>query len=782
VTFTLPMASGPADAAPMASSAAADDTAPMNADDPLLLDEGERLGEAGDEGEGEYVYEPGEMAVLSHRLSTLSVDTYDDAESSARRPSGPRPPLTLATEAPPPRTDAERSAAIADLHKYQIVGKVDDGSYGEVFEARDLRHGDRVAIKRIRMTTQHTLPQDVIREIATLTRLGSHPLVVDLKKVFVFESDVHLVLAFHETTLHDLAESMDMTDVRNYSFQLLTVVDHLWQEGLLHRDIKPENILIGRHGLLRLADFGHSTRRLGTWHLSSDHVGTRDYRAPELMLATSDYDVRAEVWAVACTCYFMYTGRHLFDSQTDEELLRIWMQHFTFSAADWPELPTYRRYDRFSLILRRRTYRRGVNVIAKLLSNKDKRSTWSTDPCLRNFTALLHVMLMPNPANRPLPAALLEHDYFAGVWREYLNADTSKQLQGMRQARQWNPRASLNTANLKGMEFYTDDATRSPHFRHLRAAFQRIVRTAEEKYPIALEILLDGLDVLDHFVADSGESLPRVLAVFPDPNTGYLGITFACIFLVFKYYEDRYHDLAQELEEEEASEPHSAEETIGGDPDSSAAPMEATEAVAVEPTAEPVVAPTEGVPPAEAAEEEEAEEEEEEEDGGESGWETGSTVASSSPASSSSHGSHRRGRHGRIDDVSDTVGIRLRDVLVCEKAVLDTIGLQFLNRPTAHRLLVAGLGIDEARVRAGHVLALLALQDPLLAARGLQAVAHLVVSALDGTPLPDTIPVLAGLFSAEVLPHSIAGDAALRVVTAALMIEIPDSDSPNTSA
>lgn len=31
---------------------------------------------------------------------------------------------------------------------------------------------------------------------------------------------------------------MDMTDVRNYSFQLLTVVDHLWQEGLLHRDIE----------------------------------------------------------------------------------------------------------------------------------------------------------------------------------------------------------------------------------------------------------------------------------------------------------------------------------------------------------------------------------------------------------------------------------------------------------------------------------------------------------------------------------------------------------------
>ncbi len=34
---------------------------------------------------------------------------------------------------------------------------------------------------------------DVVREIASLTRLAHHPFVVDLKKVFVYENDAYLV-------------------------------------------------------------------------------------------------------------------------------------------------------------------------------------------------------------------------------------------------------------------------------------------------------------------------------------------------------------------------------------------------------------------------------------------------------------------------------------------------------------------------------------------------------------------------------------------------------------
>ena len=113
------------------------------------------------------------------------------------------------------------------------------------------------------------------------------------------------VLSFHNTTLHDVAEDLQLEDVRNYSFQLLLAVDHLWSLGMLHRDLKPENILVGKYGILKLADFGHSNC---TRTMSADHVGTRDYRAPELVFGNDQYDVRSEIWAVACTMYFLHTG------------------------------------------------------------------------------------------------------------------------------------------------------------------------------------------------------------------------------------------------------------------------------------------------------------------------------------------------------------------------------------------------------------------------------------------------------------------------------------------
>lgn len=55
-------------------------------------------------------------------------------------------------------------------------------------------------------------------------------------------------------------------------------------------------------------------------------------------------------------------------------------------------------------------------------------------------------------------------------------------------------------------------------------------------------------------------------------------------------------------------------------------------------------------------------------------------VLEDSPGSDSSGRSGPR-QVGRVDDISDALGVRLRDVLACERAVLETVGLAFLNRP-----------------------------------------------------------------------------------------------------
>jgi|UniRef100_A0A7S4FQ84 serine/threonine protein kinase len=505
-----------------------------------------------------------DLNVLEGDLDSLSLKVTAEPEqapvtdvpprSGAKRPAdgdGPRAPAAKCAQVSESKDDAQRRA-IRGVHGFNIVRKIDDGAYGEVFEAKD-GAGDKVAIKRIGMATQHTMPQDVVREIASLSKLRSHPLVVDLKAVFVHSDDIHLVLSFHNTTLHDVAEDLQLEDVRNYSFQLLLAVDHLWSLGMLHRDLKPENILVGKYGILKLADFGHSNC---TRTMSADHVGTRDYRAPELVFGNDQYDVRSEIWAVACTMYFLHTGSHMFNSKNERELLQIYSQQFgPPSVQDWPELPTYRKYHRFEAFLKDLPYKRAVNSIAKLLSNHDKMNSWSDNPQLLSFTSLLSAMLVWNPAHRPYPRQLLGQSFFRPVWDAFREGPTETQLVIMKKVLKLDLKKEENTVNMTGCSCYLQTMPSAAHFQPLRNAFARIVAVATEKFPLSLPVLLDGLDILDQFVAEPKGLMAVVLPPgHPDADRKYLALAFTCIFLAFKYYDDFYHDLALDSDEGEEME------------------------------------------------------------------------------------------------------------------------------------------------------------------------------------------------------------------------------------
>ena len=48
---------------------------------------------------------------------------------------------------------------IIRLHNIKILKKIDDGAYGEVFEAKDVVYNEKLAVKRIKMADHKSLPQ-----------------------------------------------------------------------------------------------------------------------------------------------------------------------------------------------------------------------------------------------------------------------------------------------------------------------------------------------------------------------------------------------------------------------------------------------------------------------------------------------------------------------------------------------------------------------------------------------------------------------------------------------
>ncbi len=82
--------------------------------------------------------------------------------------------------------------------------------------------------------------------------------------------------------------------------------------GVIHRDIKPANILVDRHGVLKLADFGIARviDREGELTRTGTVMGTWAYMPPEQRENTHVADARSDIYALGVTLHALLTGRH----------------------------------------------------------------------------------------------------------------------------------------------------------------------------------------------------------------------------------------------------------------------------------------------------------------------------------------------------------------------------------------------------------------------------------------------------------------------------------------
>ena len=106
--------------------------------------------------------------------------------------------------------------------------------------------------------------------------------------------------------------------VKCYMQQLLSGIQHCHEKGILHRDLKGSNLLIDKKGALKIADFGLANiiDPKPKKPLTS-RVVTLWYRAPELLLGSTDYGVGVDLWSVGCLLAEMFIGRPLMPARTE---------------------------------------------------------------------------------------------------------------------------------------------------------------------------------------------------------------------------------------------------------------------------------------------------------------------------------------------------------------------------------------------------------------------------------------------------------------------------------
>ncbi|KAK2956713.1 putative Cell division control protein 7 [Blattamonas nauphoetae] len=124
-------------------------------------------------------------------------------------------------------------------------------------------------------------------------------------------------------------------EIKQYLSALLTALVSLHSKGIIHRDIKPDNFLFffprlaqmrtekpitDKDPTFMLIDFGLSelVGETLTWKQPQQRVGTRGFRAPELLLRTYAQSTQADLWAVGVIALSLFTGRYPFFRSNDE--------------------------------------------------------------------------------------------------------------------------------------------------------------------------------------------------------------------------------------------------------------------------------------------------------------------------------------------------------------------------------------------------------------------------------------------------------------------------------
>ena len=218
---------------------------------------------------------------------------------------------------------------------FLLLDRIGAGGMGQVFKARHRLMGRIVALKFIRpeLLGEPTAVARFQQEVQAASSL----------------SHQNIVQAFHaERTPRGFFLAMEFCDGRDlgrvvaeggpvpvglacdYVTQVASGLSAAHAVGLVHRDIKPGNLLL-TDGTVKVLDFGlarlprpEDTARLTR---TGALMGTPDFIAPEQARDASTADIRADVYSLGCTLYYLLAGQVPFPGGADWEKVLKHMSH-----------------------------------------------------------------------------------------------------------------------------------------------------------------------------------------------------------------------------------------------------------------------------------------------------------------------------------------------------------------------------------------------------------------------------------------------------------------------
>ena len=312
------------------------------------------------------------------------------------------------------------------MEDYEIIEHIGEGTFSDVYKAKEKSTNDLVAIKILKKKYKKWEDCLELRECRSLQKLSDESLsnekglnnIIKLKRIIFIKKtgSFSFVFEYMKQDLLDLMKSkepnhLDESQIKDIIYQALLGLAHIHKYGFFHRDMKPENLLINEK-TVKIADFGLA-REIRSIPPFTEYVSTRYYRAPECILKSRNYNSPVDIWALGCIMAEMYLHpKPLFYGQNEKEVLNkicsilgtpnheIWFEGIQKANLMGIKFPNFSGTDLSNII---------PNASPKAID-------------------FMKQMLQWDPNKRPTAANLLLHPFFNNEYENNskLNIDISK--------------------------------------------------------------------------------------------------------------------------------------------------------------------------------------------------------------------------------------------------------------------------------------------------------------------------------------------------------------------
>ncbi|KAK9466157.1 kinase-like domain-containing protein [Lipomyces arxii] len=219
-------------------------------------------------------------------------------------------------------------------YRYEILGLLGKGSFGQVVKCVDHKTSGLTAVKIIRnkkrFHAQALMETKILQNLCEWDPDDTHHFV-RVTHSFYFRGHLCIATELLSLNLYEFVKmhefkGLSVLLIRRFAKQILSSLCILQRKAVIHCDLKPENILLStpESAEIKVIDFGSSCFER---EQVFTYIQSRFYRSPEVILGLS-YGLPIDMWSLGCILAELHVGYPILPGENEQEQLGCIMEVF----------------------------------------------------------------------------------------------------------------------------------------------------------------------------------------------------------------------------------------------------------------------------------------------------------------------------------------------------------------------------------------------------------------------------------------------------------------------